>query len=243
MTEIDPSVSFPKLLKDTELLEGITYRVLAGTEFKLTHCLGLSSFKNGLFGTLQDSDNGGVITPDNYVSKHFIPQPDTLVRVVSPPEESLRCDACINSGGACVTIGPHNSSEIYHLQSLASRDSMKYVCPVDLIPLGSKVRTLTTIYADKQPSGKNETVIKYALRDDVDFEFGVKEGAYTLMGSDDNLYYKGKYFILPEVEILEIIEIPAASAVWATCWEEGQHNPGQNKFKETILRVLSCFIS
>lgn len=224
MTEEEQPPLYPYLPIN---LEGVSiggiYTIPRNLNVLLTHCTGLNCSKNGVDGLLQI----GLVNPDNYLSAKFLAKPGTYVRFVEPTNGSCRCGEC---SGCCVTIGL-SSDEIYNLEIQINDTEItpQYVSPLNRIPVGSKVRTLGDVYGEVLVN-ETETSVSYRLRARTNCKVGICASGHTLEVLDDEPYYHGKTFLLPNETILEIEEIPDKAKLWATCWEVGESaKPFQEK--------------
>lgn len=222
---------YPVLPRHASLLEaGNTYLIDKDISslVELKHCSGLNCEGPGFLGSVQELAKNAIISSDNYDSRPFTPPIGTTLTVVSKLHQSDRCDSCIQTGGVCVTLGPHDSSEIYTLEYLFP----KYMSWFVDVPIGSVVRL-------------TENGNGYSLKaSGVNFNKGINylvvnsNGTKTLQrhkigGGNSDITLEPK----PD-SIVEIREIPVEANIWATCWELKGPSERDSKIRTALNTVV-----
>jgi len=217
---------FDPLPEDSSLLqEGITYTVTEGTlPIELSHCTSLNCISNGHFGTLGKPYNNGTVSPDNYKSKTFSPIPGTTIRIVGPVDSSTRCEECVSGGGVCVTMGPHDSNEIYNLtyKNGISETNPQYKSLMQWVPVGSVVRLFGERYSQIF-GGKDASEVVHTLqKSDSHYLVGISNRGHTLSTMRGGTSRSEITYILPDDLMVGILTIPDEAKLWARCWEVGE---------------------
>ena len=228
---IENLLGIPRLPGNLDLLvPGEVYLVPedAGVQVLLRHCAGLNCSHNTSDGTI----NFGVINHNTNTSTPFTARPGTQLRVIYPTDASCRCGQCNRH---CVTLGPHNSDNIYNvqIQSKTPEDSRRYVGHIAQIPVGSKIRTVNIVFGEVL-CDEESCPVKYKLEAGMDCVVGRTNRGHTVQVLHDISYFNGKRFLLPDKTVVEILERPDISKIWTTCWELKDHQRARIKFTQSL---------
>lgn len=227
---IENPLGIPRLPENLDLLvPGEVYLVPedAGVQVILRHCTGLNCSQNASDGTIEF----GIINTDVHTSTPFTARPGTQLRAIYPTEASCKCGQC---NRYCVTLGLHNSDEIYNvrIQSKTPEDPPKYGSQMQWVPVGSVVRLLGDRYSQLFGGEDSNEVVYSPHKSDKDYTVGVSNRGHTLRHmTEGTSHHDGITYLLPDDLMVGIVTSPENAKYWSTCWDlkepkEPHHQPG-----------------